>query len=264
MLIDLKNKRALVTGGGSGIGQEIVKALSDAGARVAFTSRNDSSIKKSLSKLNNKKKNFHRGYLIDLSKKGNVKKLHGRIKKDFGGIDILINNIGHTLNKKNSFCKIEDWEKVMRLNFFTSVEMVNHFITDMKKKNWGRIINITSVAGMEISGPSSFNASKAALTAYSKSVGRQLALEKRNIVMTAVAPGIVLTKGGHWDKILKTNIKHAKKYLSERTPLGRFGTMDETTGIIVFLASDMASFFHGSIIHADGGQSKHYMSDTFF
>ena len=116
---------------------------------------------------------------------------------------------------------------------------------------------------MEISGPSAFNASKAALTAYSKSVGRQLALEKRNIVMTALAPGIVLTEKGHWKKILKKKPSHARNYLKNRVPLGRFGTMDETTGIIVFLASDHASFFHGSIIHADGGHSKHYMSDTF-
>ena len=105
-----------------------------------------------------------------------------------------MNNIGHTLEVKDPFSKVENWEKVMRLNFLTSVETVNYFISGMKKKNWGRIINITSVAGMEISGPSAFNASKAALTAYSKSVGRQLALEKRNIVMTALAPGIVLTE----------------------------------------------------------------------
>ena len=81
---------------------------------------------------------------------------------------------------------------------------------------------------MEISGPSTYNTSKAALTAYTKSVGRALALEK-NVVMTAVAPGIVITEKGHWSKILKTNPRHAKKYLKERVPLGRFGTMDETT-----------------------------------
>ena len=82
--------------------------------------------------------------------------------------------------------------------------------------------------------------------------------------MTAVAPGIVYTEKGHWGKIIKKNPKHKKKYLNERAPLGRFGTMNETTGIIVFLSSDYASFFHSSIIHADGGQLKHYMSDTFF
>ena len=88
----------------------------------------------------------------------------------------------------------------MDLNFFTAVNVTNKFIKDMKKKNWGRIINITSIAGIEISGPSTFNASKAALTAYTRSVGRQLAIEKRNIVMTAVAPGIIATERGHWNK----------------------------------------------------------------
>ena len=146
----------------------------------------------------------------------------------------------------------------MRLNFLTAVEVVNLFVSDMKKNNWGRIINITSVAGMEISGPSTYNASKAALTAYTKSVGRALALEKRNVVMTAVAPGVIITKKGYWNK--KTiNSKHAKNYLKNRTALGRFQKMDELTGIVVFLSSDHASFFHSSIIHADGGQSKHYM-----
>ena len=150
----------------------------------------------------------------------------------------------------------------MDLNFFTADNVINTFIKYMKKNNWGRIINITSIAGIEISGPSSFNASKAALTAYSRSVGRQLAIEKKNIVMTAVAPGVIVTEKGHWNrKTIKT--KHAKNYLKNRTALGRFGTMDEFTGIIVFLSSEKASFFHGSILQPDGGQSRQYMSFNY-
>ena len=260
MIISLKNKKALVTGGGTGIGQYIVKALAEAGAKVAFTSRTKSHLDDTFKLLKNNKSHF--GYKIDLSKLEKIPKFKKILNKKFGKIDILINNIGHTLDIKDPFCPINDWKKVMNLNFFTSVSMVNNFIDDMKKKNWGRIINITSVAGMEISGPSTFNASKAALTAYTKSVGRALALEKRNVVMTAVAPGIVITKKGHWN--FKTSkSKHAKKYLKNRSALGRFGTADELTGIIVFLSSDKASFFHSSIIHADGGHSKHYMSDTY-
>ena len=261
MIISLKNKRALVTGGGTGIGQYIVKALAESGAKVAFTSRNKSHIKDTLKLL--KKKSDHFGYQIDLSNLKNIKKFKQIINKKFGKIDILINNIGHTLNVKDPFCSIEDWKKVMNLNFFTSVNVINNFIDDMKKNNWGRIINITSVAGMEISGPSTFNVSKAALTSYTKSVGRSLAIEKKNVVMTAVAPGIIITKKGHWNFKTAKSL-HAKKYLKDRSALGRFGTMDELTGIIVFLSSDKASFFHSSIIHADGGHSKHYMSDTFF
>ena len=139
MKIDLTQKIALVSGGGTGIGRYIVKALSDAGAKVAFTSRNQKSINGTLKILKNPK--IHKGYRIDISKKNNVKKLYKLFKKDFGTIDILINNIGHTLNKKDPFSKIEDWRSVMNLNFFTSVDMVNNFIPEMKK-NWGRIINI--------------------------------------------------------------------------------------------------------------------------
>jgi 3-oxoacyl-[acyl-carrier protein] reductase len=260
MIISLKNKKALVTGGGTGIGQSIAKALSDAGARVAFTSRKTSSLKETYKLLGNNNK--HLACKIDLFKKGSVDKLYKKLKKEFGTVDIIINNIGHVLNSKNPFASIEDWEKSMKLNFFVAVEIVNRFINDMKKQNWGRIINITSIAGMEISGPSTYNASKAALTAYTKSVGRALALEKRNIVMTAVAPGVIVTKKGHWNK--KTiKLKHAKDYLKNRTALGRFGKMEEITGIIVFLSSDHASFFHSTIIHADGGQSKHYMPNTY-
>ena len=150
----------------------------------------------------------------------------------------------------------------MKLNFFTSVSTINKFIEGMKKRNWGRIINITSIAGIEISGPSAFNASKAALTAYTRSAGRQLAVEKKNVVMTCVAPGVIPTERGHWNS---GNIKskHAKYYLKNRTALGRFGTIEELTGIIVFLSSNYSSFFHGSILQPDGGQSRQHMAFNY-
>jgi 3-oxoacyl-[acyl-carrier protein] reductase len=234
MKIDLSGKIALVTGGATGIGKGIAIALSKANATVIITSRRKTDIQNTLKVLGNKN-SF--GFNIDLSKKKNVKILYKKIKSKFSKVDILINNIGHTLNIKDPFADVKKWEEVMNLNFFTAVNVTNNFITDMKKDNWGRIVNITSIAGLEISGPSTFNASKAALTAYTRSVGRQLALEKRNIVMTAVAPGVIITEKGHWNP---NNIKskHAKQYLKNRTAIGRFGTMDELVGIIVFLSSE--------------------------
>lgn len=257
MKIELTNKIALITGGATGIGKGMAKALYEANAQVIVTSRS----KEDLNKLKKKYPNIV-CYNLDITKQSNLNKLYKSIKQKFRKIDILINNIGHTLNVKDPFASIEDWKKVMDLNFFTSVNTTNKFIRDMKKSNWGRIINITSIAGIEISGPSTFNASKAALTAYTRSVGRQLAIEKRNIVMTAVAPGIIATERGHWNK-KNLRSKHAKNYLKNRTALGRFGTIDEFTGIIVFLCSDKASFFHGSIIQPDGGQSRQYMAFNY-
>ena len=258
MIIDLKNKTVLITGGATGLGKGMAIALAESNAKVIVTSRNLKDIK-NISK--HKSKNIY-GYNLDVTKPLQLEKLFKNIKKKFTKVDILINNAGHTLNIKDPFSNIKDWKRVMDLNFFTAVNVTNKFINDMKKKKWGRIINITSIAGIEISGPSTFNASKAALTAYTRSVGRQLAIEKRNIVMTAVAPGIIATERGHWNKKTIKN-SHAKNYLKNRTALGRFGTIDEFTGIIVFLCSDKASFFHGAIIQPDGGQSRQYMSFNY-
>ena len=258
MKIDLGGKTALVTGGAIGLGRGIAKALSDANANVVITSRNKKNISETMKSLNEKSS----GYNLDLTKPGSVEVLYKKIKKKYKKIDILVNNIGHTLKIKDPFAPINDWKKILELNFLTAVNVNNKFIKDMKKENWGRIINITSIAGLEVSGPSTFNVSKAALTAYTKSVGRQLAIEKRNVVMTAVAPGVIPTEKGHWNK-KNINSKHAKDYLKNRTALGRFGTIEELTSIVVFLSSDNASFFHGAIIQPDGGQSRQYMSFNY-
>ena len=258
MIIDLSGKTALVTGGATGLGRGIAKALSNSNANVVITSRNKKNISDTIKVLNSKSS----GYNLDLTKPKDIEILYKKIKKKYKKVDILVNNIGHTLNIKNPFAPIDEWKKILGLNFLTAVNLNNKFIKDMKKANWGRIINITSIAGLEISGPSTFNVSKAALTAYTRSVGRQLAVEKRNIVMTAVAPGIIPTENGHWNK-KNINSRHAKSYLKNRTALGRFGTIDELTSIVVFLSSDKASFFHGSIIQPDGGQSRQYMSFNY-
>jgi 3-oxoacyl-[acyl-carrier protein] reductase len=258
MKIDLKGKVALVTGGAIGIGKGIAIALSNAGAKVIITSRQKNQINFTLRKLN---KNCI-GLNLDVTNDRDLNELYEIIMKKFKRLDILINNVGHTLGIKDPFAPINDWKKILDLNLLTTINVTNKFISSMKKKNWGRIVNITSIAGLEISGPSTFNVSKAALTAYTRSVGRQLAIEKKNIVMTAVAPGIIPTEKGHWNnKNLKS--KHALYYLKNRTALGRFGKMDEVTGIVVFMCSDKASFFHGAILQPDGGQSRQYMSFNY-
>ena len=259
MQIDLTNKIALVTGGTKGLGRAIVKSLLNSGAIVFFTSRDKDEIAKSI--IDAVKNSYP--IQADMSTTKGINHTYNQIFDKFGTIDILVNNIGHTLEITDPYTSKDDWSRVMNLNFLCHVETTNKFLPLMKEKDWGRIINITSIAGLEVSGPAPFNAAKAALTAYTRSIGRLLAIENNNIVMTAVAPGIVVTEGGHWEKILKENPDHAAKYLNERAALGRFGEIQEVTDIIVFLSSENASFFHGSIIQVDGGQSRHYMSQTY-
>ena len=179
---------------------------------------------------------------------------------DFGlNIDILVNNAGHTMDVTDPYCSIEDWRNVFKLNFEVPVQIINQVVPNMKKNKWGRIVNITSCAGLENSGPVTFSTVKAALSAYTRSMGRVLAMEEPGIVMTALFPGVVITKGGHWESVLKTNPNHAKKYLNERCPIGRFGEIDEIGPIVSIYCSELASFCHGAIIPVDAGQSKHFM-----
>ena len=260
MNLEIKGKNALVTGGANGVGKSISEHLANEGVNIYFTSRSTQTIikmEKNLKKFKVKSK----GIKVDFLNKNSFKNFLDKIKKM--NIDILVNNAGHTLDLTDPYCSIKDWHNIMNVNFDTPVQIVNALVPKMKKKNWGRIVNITSCAGLENSGPVTYTVSKAALTAYTRTMGRILASECKNIVMTAVFPGVVATKGGHWEKILKTNPAHAKKYLDERCPLGRFGKEDEISPVVTFYCSQLASFSHGAIVPVDAGQSRHFMTHNY-
>jgi NAD(P)-dependent dehydrogenase (short-subunit alcohol dehydrogenase family) len=260
MKLGIKKKIALVTGGANGIGKSISEGLANEGVTVFFTSRSQKTIHEMESIL--KKYNANcKGFKVDFLIKNSLNNFLKKIKKL--KIDILVNNAGHTFDITNPYCDISDWHKLMKVNFDTPVQIINEAVPYMKKKNWGRIVNITSCAGLENSGPVTYTVSKAALTAYTRTMGRILATESKNIVMSAVFPGVVATKGGHWEKILKSNPAHAKKYLKERCPLGRFGKVEEISSVVVFYCSELASFSHGAIIPVDAGQSRHFMTHNY-
>ncbi len=236
MNLGLQGKTALVTGGAQGIGEAITKGLLSEGCEVIFTTRDPGALARM-------EACGAKGILTDLE------------DLDIGGIDILVNNAGSTLSVKNPHCSTEELRKVMRLNFEIPRELVEMVLPHMQFKKWGRIVNITSCGGMENRGPVTFCCAKAALTAYTRSMGRVLALECPGVVMSAVYPGVVYTAGGHWENILKERPEHWEKYKKE-IPVGRFGEPYEIANQVVYLCSDIASFHHGAIIGVDGGLSK--------
>lgn len=223
MNLGIEGKRALVTGGARGIGAAIVAALQNEGVSVDWSSRS----------------------------------LPGVPNLD---VDILVNNAGGTLDITDPHCSPEEWARVMDLNFMLAVRMSAAVLPYMREQGWGRIVNITSIAGLENSGPITYCAAKAALTAYTHSMGRVLATEAPGVVMCGIAPGVVKTEGGHWDK---ASDEHVAEYLRTRVPTGRFQTMAEIAPLVAFYCSQHASACHGAIIAADQGQSRHYAAHTY-
>lgn len=257
MDLGLNGKRALVTGGARGIGQAIAVDLSREGAKVVFTSRNQNKLEETLDKIGGTEAG-HYAMNIDLYEEGAPEKFSKNVRENFGQLDIVVNNIGDTLKVTDPYCPLSDWRRVFRLNLEVAIEINNLFIPHMKDQDWGRIVNISSTASMENNGPVTFCCAKAALTAYTRSMGRILAMETGNVVMSTVLPGIVITEGGHWDKVLKERPEHADKYIADRCPLGRFGEIWEISPIVVMLCSNQATFCQGTIVPVDAGQSRHF------
>ena len=150
MKLGIKNKIALVTGGATGIGLAISKELANEGAVVIFTSRNRESVNKTQKIL--KKINPHSfGVTIDITKKKSRDNFLKKLKKNKNSPDIIVNNVGDTLNVLDPYCKISDWIKLFNLILGTAIEINNSFIPSMSKKKWGRIVNIAIVSASIIS-----------------------------------------------------------------------------------------------------------------
>ncbi len=255
MQLGLTGKKALITGGATGIGEAIAIDLAKEGVKVAITSRNPEHLASALAKLGGSD-NGHFALRADIIEEDGPRHIADQVLAHFGEPDIVVNNVGDTLGITDPLCPISDWRRLFRLNLEVHVETNNCFIPLMRRKKWGRIVNISAGASMENSGPVPYCSIKAAYTAYSRCMARVLAPD--NIVMSAVLPGVVYTEHGHWAQVLKERPEHADKYLADRTVLKRFGQPGEISPMVVLLCSELASFCIGSIVPVDGGQARHY------
>ena len=253
MDLGIKGKRALVTGGARGLGKSIAINLAKEGAKVCVISRTEEDLSQTLTELGGED-HGHLALPYDLISEGAPKEAVKELQERFGNPDIVINNLGGTLDIKDPFCSIEDWRRVWRFNLEVTIELNNLLIPYMKDQGWGRIVNVSSISSLENQGPVTYCSIKAALTAYSRSMGRVLAPD--GVVMTSILPGAVFTDGGYWDYTSKNNPEHVKKYLEERMAIKRFGTLDEIGSVATFLCSNQISFCVGSSFLVDGGQGK--------
>ena len=234
------SKIVLVTGASRGIGLEAAKHFSKEGYKVIGTSRGD----------------FNLGELIgddsavsvqlDLMSKQSIKNLFADLKSEDLLPSVLVNNAGITKDQLFLRMKDEDWDDVIETNLNGLFRVTKAFIKPMVKNKFGRVINISSVAGlMGNSGQVNYSSSKSAMVGFSRSLAKELG--SRNITSNVVAPGFIETD-------MTTFLNDDEKVeVSKNIPMKRFGTVQDVAKCIVFLASDEANYITGQTISVDGG-----------
>jgi NAD(P)-dependent dehydrogenase (short-subunit alcohol dehydrogenase family) len=238
---------AVVVGGTSGIGRAIAHGLAEAGADVVPTSRRIEQVNAAANEIEQRGRRSLR-VSCDVSHRGSLENVLNESVKAFGKVDILVNCAGRTKRGPTIDFPDEDWTAIIETNLTGTLRACQVFGRHMLEREYGRIINIASlstfVALLEVA---AYSASKAAVASLTKS----LALEwsPRGVNVNAIAPGVFKTS-------LNTHLLHDTPRGNEfkmRTPMRRFGNVEELAGAAVFLASDAASFITGEVLVVDGG-----------
>ncbi len=243
----LENKIAIVTGASRGIGEAIALKLAEHGAHVAFSYLSSEEKAKALEE---KLKGFGvqaKAYKSNAGDFAESETFVNDVVKEFGTVDICVNNAG--ISKDNLLLRMtsEQWDDVMRINLKSVFNITKQVTRPMMKAKKGSIINMSSIVGIGgNAGQSSYAASKAGIIGFTKSVAKELG--SRNIRCNAIAPGFVETDMTHY----LTDGDAGKKFL-EGIPLGRFGKAEEIADTTLFLASDLSAYITGQVISVCGG-----------
>jgi NAD(P)-dependent dehydrogenase (short-subunit alcohol dehydrogenase family) len=243
--IDLKDRSAIVTGGASGLGFAIVQRLLLSGARVAIWDvnpalRSDASLPREPELIQ-----------VDVREPSSVQRALDETERRFSGIDILVNNAGITgPNTKLWDYPADEWRNVMAVNLDGPFLCSKAVVPSMRQRNYGRIVNIASVAGKDGNpNASAYSASKAALIAMTKSLGKELA--DTNIRVNCVTPAAVETP------IFAQMTRAHIDFMLSKIPMGRFGLVEEVAGMVTWLCSEECSFSTGAVFDISGGRSTY-------
>lgn len=240
----LKGKIALITGASRGIGRAVALKFAALGADVALIYSGNE--EKALEVCEEARALGVRAeaFQCDVSDFGQAKQTVEAVKAALGPVDILVNNAGITKDGLILSMKEESFDRVMDVNLKGAFNMIRHCAPMFVKKRSGKIINISSVAGlMGNAGQANYSASKAGLVGLTKSVARELA--PRNVCCNAIAPGFIRTD--------MTDGLESGNALLSGVPLGRMGTPEEVAELAAFLARDCANYITGEVIRVDGG-----------
>jgi len=249
-LFDLSGRVAIVTGGSRGLGREMAEGLAEAGASLMLCARRDEWLTPTVNEM--RERGFRvEGMLCDVSKPEDVQRVVDRTVEVFGKVDILVNNAGVSWGERPEAMPFDKWQKVIDVNLTGAFLFAQAAGREMLKREYGRIINVSSVSGLQASveGPhyAGYAASKAGLLGLTRELAASWG--RRGIRVNAIAPGFFHSR------LADPAIQYAEPAIKARNPIARVGDAGELKGVAVFLASDASNYITGQVIVVDGGRT---------
>ena len=258
MDLDLKDKNVLITGSSRGIGLAIANGFAGQGARVVVTGRDQASVSHAVEQIERSHgKDRAHGFAGNLDVQDVIQACVQSMVKLWGGIDILIANLGSGTGERGWDTGEEEWNRLLGINLLSGVKAAQVAIPHLKKSAGSSIVFISSIAGIEnLGAPPAYEVGKAGVIAYSKYLARELASD--SIRVNAVAPGNIIFPGSTWEDKVNKDKGKILALIEREVPMNRFGCPEEVADAVLFLASKRASFITGACLVVDGGQTKSF------
>ena len=256
MDLHLTDKVAIVTGSSRGLGLASARALIAEGCRVCICARGPEQLAAAAIEVEAvaRRPNMITTVQADVSTAEGIATVIDRTLERFGGLDILVNNVGRAGGKDLVDTTDAEWQAAFDETLFPAIRASRLAVPHMKQRGGGAIIMIASIWGRESGGRMTYNAVKAAEISLGKSLAQQLA--PLNIRVNSVAPGSIMFPGGSWHKRQQADPQAIAEFIKRDLPFGRMGRADEVGAVVAFLASPRASWISGASIPVDGCQSK--------
>ena len=256
MNLELDHKVAIVTGSSRGLGLASATALANEGCRVTLCARGIERLERAATEVRDACGVPERVFTVqaDVATADGVSAVIDRTVGHFGGIDIVVNNVGLAGGADLLTTTDAEWQEAFDQTLFPAVRMSRAAVPHMRVRGGGVILMIASIFGRETGGRMTYNAVKAAEISLAKSLAQQLAAD--NIRVNSVAPGSMLFPGGSWWKRQQSDPEGIAEFVKRELPFGRFGSARELGNVVAFLASPKASWIAGASIVVDGCQSR--------
>ena len=245
-ILSIHNKVALITGGSRGIGKAVAIRLARDGVKLAINYKSDKKSADLVVGLANEMGVEALAVQADVSDSSQVDVMVGQVVSTFGNVDIFVNNSGIIHDSLLMRMSEEILDEVLNTNLKGSYNCTKAVLRYMVRQRWGRVINVVSVVGIEGNpGQSNYAASKAGVIAFSRSIAKEVA--SRNITVNSVAPGYISTE------IVADLNPEFKELILSRIPQNKFGTVEDVSNMVGYLASEEANYITGEVIRVDGG-----------